>query len=66
MSGGGTWLDVTNWRERMRRLRPRWASSPTSKGVPLDDGPKQPYYITVGNGGPFGFAGLWDTTPANP
>ena len=23
-------------------------------------GPKQPYYITVGNGGPFGFAGLWE------
>jgi putative SOS response-associated peptidase YedK len=23
-------------------------------------GPKQPYYITVANGGPFGFAGLWE------
>ncbi len=32
-----TRLDVTNWRERMRRLRPRWASSAASKGLPLDD-----------------------------
>ncbi len=32
-----TRLDVTNWRERMRRLRPRWASSSASKGLPLDE-----------------------------
>jgi integrase len=32
-----TRLDLTNWRERMRRLRPRWASSAASKGLPLDE-----------------------------
>ncbi len=32
-----TRLDVTNWRERMRRLHPRWASSATSKELPLDE-----------------------------
>jgi len=31
-----TRLDVSAWRERMRRLHPRWASSSASKGMPLD------------------------------
>ena len=30
-------LDISAWREKMRRLHPRWASSVTSKELPLDD-----------------------------
>jgi integrase len=32
-----TRLDVTKWRDKLRRLHPRWASSATSKGLSLDE-----------------------------
>lgn len=32
-----TRLDVSTWREKLRRLHPRWASSASSKGLPLDE-----------------------------
>jgi len=57
---GETVAEKPSFRSAFRRRRCLVVADGFYEWQKRPHGPKQPYYITVGNGGPFGFAGLWE------
>ncbi len=57
---GETVAEKPSFRSAFRRRRCLVVADGFYEWQKRPDGPKQPYFITVANGGPFGLAGLWE------